>query len=110
MGELEDKLNAILSSPEEMGKMLELAGTLSQSLGFDAPPKQDTEDSRTAESVLRAVGKLRDGGGDSVQLLSSLARCMKGERREDLERAVRILRIYKVAKTVFEEMGGEEHL
>ena len=58
MGEFEEKLNSILSSPEDMEKIMNLARSLSSSAGNqDGRKDQDREEKeKAAENVRRFKG------------------------------------------------------
>ena len=121
MGEFEDMLNSILSSPNEMEKIMDIAKEPTQ--GGDAP--RETEAAPKAEpkpeaipnlgdispKMLGAIGKvmgeLKHGGDDKAALVNSMKPYLKPQRRETLDKAVKIARVARVARTAISEFGGD---
>lgn len=116
MGEFEDKLNKILSSPEEMGKIMDLARSIT---GSDAPPAHGaaeealppaTEGNPLSSllgdldpSMLKTVGALisgmsEGGGANGSELLEFVSPYLKDERKTQLKRAVQLTKLAKLAK------------
>lgn len=136
MGELEEKLNAILGDQAAMGQIMALA----QSLSKPAPPPpaeeaapEGTEGAgpegpgaaRPPGDLLRALdpGMLQLGarlwqeyqGGDqrSAALLEALRPFLREKRRARLDRAVQIARlshVIRVALQILGEREGEDHV
>ena len=129
MAEFDDKLNSILSNPDAMAQIMQLA----QSIGGDsqqtasqqaapAPPPQ----SRPAPSGGDALASLAGGldpklltrllplvqelGGqrDSNvrQLLYALRPYLKEERQEKIERALQLARLFHIGRKFLSEWGG----
>lgn len=124
MGEFEEKLNSILSSPKDMKKIMDLARSLSSS--------ESTESADETESGA-AVGALQDAADgidpaalgmmakvikeysssvsdDKSSLLMSLKPFLKSNRHDTIDKALNILKLSKVAKIAFGEFGGDFHL
>ena len=122
MGEMEDKLNAILNDPSAMGQIMALA----QSLGGGAPRPQASPagDAPPAlaggEDPLAALGEIDPGmiqmgmrllreyqGEDdrTVALLNALRPFLKESRLAKLDRAVQISRLARVIRVLFRGMG-----
>ena len=130
MGEFEDKLNSILSSPEEMGKIMDLARSLSSSVGggsqgggapqpgnasaSDLPASVSALgdiDPRLMQIMSRIIGEYSSEKDDQkAVLLSSIKPYLKEDRREMIDRALEILKLSKIAKIAMKEFGGDFHL
>ena len=116
MGEFEDKLNSILSSPEDMKKIMNLAQSLSGSGGENKETCSSGGLSATSlegldpkmlsmiSGILKKVGSEKD---DKKELVHALKPYLKKERSEALDRAVRYAKIARIARTVFSEMGDK---
>ena len=114
MGEFEDKLNSILSSPEDMKKIMNLAQSLSgsgdESVKSGSPgilsgtPLEglDPKMMSVLSGILKKMGSDRD---DKKELVHALKPYLKKERSEALDRAVRYAKIARIARTVLSEMG-----
>lgn len=116
MNELEDKLNALLSDPDGMAQVMELAQKLSgKHDGDDAPPEQ-TPHGGELSSLLDALGGGLDGetlrrllpvvqqatrreSGEAAALLYALRPFLREERREKVERAVQLAHLLSLGKT-----------
>ena len=121
MSEFDDKLNSILSSPQDMEKIMSLAKELSGSLGGggqkkEAPSKKaepspfDDFDPKLFDMVRRIMGEYSSRENDKRALVESLKPYVREERRQDLDRAVKIAKLYHAAKVVLKEFGGDFHL
>lgn len=128
MGELEDKLNNILSSPEEMEKIMGLARSLSGSLGSqdkgEKPATAKVPDISDAASALgdidpkmfqmmsRLLGEYgAAGNSEKTAILNTLKPYLKEDRRSKVDEAVKIARMAKLAKIAFSEFtGGDSNL
>lgn len=119
MAEFEEMLNSILSSPEEMEKIMGLAKELSGSAPqpekpAGAPPEKPGVPGLgdLSPKMLASLGKLMgklgsDKGDDKAALMRSVKPYLKPERQEALDRAVKIARIAHVARAALDEFGGE---
>lgn len=124
MAEFEDMLNSVLSSPQEMEKIMGLAKELSGSLGGGGeaakPAKSapsgaaglfDGLDPKTVSLITRLMGEFSSGGrDDKTALVEAIKPYIKSERGADLEKAVKIARLARLAKTVLPELGGDLNL
>ncbi|MCR4614547.1 MAG: hypothetical protein K5756_00140 [Clostridiales bacterium] len=124
MGELEDKINSILSSPEEMEKIMGLARSLSESglgdsiqkndEGKPDPPGMDPSslfggvDPKMLGMMRRLMGASNRLSNEKTAVLRSIKPFLKKERREKLERASELARIAKLSKTALGEIPGGE--
>jgi hypothetical protein len=118
MGELEDKLNSILSSPEEMEKIMGIARSLREGAN-------ETETPRSAETpsidpsaltggidpkmlgvMTRLMGGMNQRSNEKTAILRSIKPFLKKERREKLDRASELARMAKLAKTALNDLPG----
>lgn len=117
MNELEDKLNALLSDPDGMAQVMELAQKLSGKHDGDEAPKQtESERGDDLSSLLGALGGGLDGdtlrrllpvvqqatrreSGEAAALLYALRPFLREERRDKVERAVQLARMLSLGKT-----------
>ena len=93
MGELEDRLNSILSDPEQMRRISSLAQSLmglSGALGSLLTPPQQ--------------------GGDKAALLEALKPWLSEKRRQKLSRAMRLAKMARLARFAIGEAGNGEAL
>lgn len=126
MNDFEDKLNAILSNPDAMAQVMNLA----QSLGSTMSPSQQSQQSEGTPSepppmsanagedlfslldpaligkFLPLLSELNRSDGDQrLQLLLALKPFLKPERRDKVERAVKAARLIHIGKKFFMTMG-----
>jgi len=122
VSELEDKLNALLSNPESMAQVMQLAQSLS---GQAKPPPQaetpPAEKSPPAPErdaaildpalmakllpILQELSSREDGR--ARQLLYALRPYLKPARQEKVERALQLARVIHVGKKFLS--GWEDH-
>lgn len=116
MSEFEDKLNSILSDPEEMAKLTRLAGQLmGNGQKENEPPAQQTvsgpEDGGFDPGMLGRLqglmGSLSGKGDDKAGLFKALTPYLREERRVKLEKALRLAKAAKLAGAALGEFGGE---
>ena len=110
MDGLEEKLNALFSSPESMAQLKQLADSLAGTLGGGeergdtAGPIPEGLDPRLMQlftSVLREYQAPSRTGN----LVEALRPWLEAERAERLGKALRIARLARAAKAVLPEMG-----
>ena len=108
MGELEERLNALLQNPEDMGRIAQMASRL---MGQIAPGEAEKPtggpDPGMMGAVGRILGQLNDSGGKK-QLLTGLSPYLAPKRRQRLEKSLRIASAARLAGVAFSELGGEE--
>ena len=130
MAELEDKLGALLSNPDSMAQVMQLAQQLSQTFGTQeqaAPPPPPSENTSSADTagfgsllsgidpklIMKLLPLLQEYGksnSQTMQLLYALRPFLKAERQPKIERAAQLARLIHLGKTFFKEMGGLEHV
>ena len=110
MSELEERLNALLSNPEDMGRIAQMASRLMGEIapGQEKPagesaPGMDAGMMNMVNKVLRGMG---DNGGKK-QLLAGLSPYLAPKRRQRLEKSLKIASAARLAGAAFSEMGGE---
>jgi len=128
MSEFEDKLNKVLSSPEDMEKIMGLARSLSGSK--ENSGEQKTDDKRSGDgndpsSLISSLGKLdpkmlglvgklfseySGGHDDKAALLAAIRPFVKEDRRGQIDKASEIARLAKLAKIAFSEFSGGDPL
>ena len=138
MSEFEEKLNAILSNPESMGQIMNLAQSLNLGGGGEpsgeggpaapqpeAPPENASSgipdglsglgsllgqiDPKLIGRLLPLAGELAGGGNDErMQLLYALRPFLKPERRDKVERAAKTARLIHVGKKLLQSLGEND--
>lgn len=120
MSELEDKLNGLLSDPEEFGKVAQMAknlmdGGLGEKLSgmFDGGPEQGGTEKHGAAApdadMLAGLGRVMsaaNAGSDKTALLDAMKPYLAEKRRGKVDRALKIARIARIAGAAFGENGG----
>lgn len=138
MSDFEEKLNAILSNPESMGQIMNLAQSLNLGGGGEpsgeggpaapqpeAPPEHASSgipdglsglgsllgqiDPKLIGRLLPLAGELAGGGNDErMQLLYALRPFLKPERRDKVERAAKTARLIHVGKKLLQSLGEND--
>lgn len=125
MSELEDKLNKILSSPEDMEKIMGMARSLSGSLGGKAPAEGQGEAAKTSAPDLssitsalqgvdpkifrlmnRLLSEYTSGKNDKSALLTAIKPYLKEDRHDKIDKAAEIAKIAHLAKVAISEFSG----
>lgn len=129
MSELEEKLNTLLSDPDGMAQVLELAQKLSSQ--HDEPPTAPSPPQQDApgelSSLLGLLGSGTEGdllrrllpvlqrsaspeSGQAAALLYALRPFLREERRGKVERAVQLSRMLCLGKTLLAAKEEDEHV
>ena len=123
VGELEEKLNAILGNPQAMGQIMALA----QSLGGGGntaveipeeytsvdPPENLSAlpfgelDPRMMQIGMRLLQEYQREDERNTALLTALRPFVKEERCQKLDRAIQLARLARLIRAVLEELGKE---
>ena len=120
MDNFEDKLNKILSSPEELGKIMGLARSLSGSSqdGGSVPQPAGGQEPGGLTSMLgnvdpkvlallsRVLGEYSSNDNDKTALISALKPYLREDRREKIDRAAQVAKLARLAKSAFSEFSG----
>ena len=121
MADFEDKLNAILSDPESMAQIMQLAQSFS-SPASEEPTQTDTADAGFFSAlggidptlISKLLPLLQEYGkgqsSETARLLSALQPFLKEERQAKIDKALQLARMMQVAKLFFKSEGGAWHL
>lgn len=90
MGELEERLDAVLNDPAQLERIMRMANTLMGGMGG-----ADTQRSGPAP-----------GGSAKQQLASALSPWLSAERQRRLSRALRVAAAAKLAAAAMKEAGS----
>ena len=119
MSEFEDKLNSILSSPEEMQKIMGIARSISDSIGSgeqkSAPAESNSPsilsslselDPKMLKLMSHLMGEYKAPNNDKTALLKAMKPYLKPERHQALDKAADIVKMAHLAKIALSELGG----
>ena len=123
MSELEEKLNALLSDPNSMAQVMQMAQQLSGAMGEQkaaapppppppVPPVPDLGaalgglDPKLLGKLLPLAGELGTESSAAMQLLNALRPFLKEEKQWKIQRAARLARLIHVGKKLLEDWEG----
>ena len=131
MSEWEEKLNTLLSDPDAMAQVMQMAQSLSQQLGQPggaappngaaappSPPPQEGQanassplpggiDPSLVQKLLPLLSQLnRPESGETAAFLRTLRPFLKPERQDKVERAAQLARFIHLGKTLLLSEGG----
>ena len=126
MAEFDEKLNSILSNPDAMSQIMQLAQSLSGGESVPQPPPQPAPspqpspptgdlfsalggsiDPKLMLKLLPLVQELGSGRDSNARnLLFALRPYLKEERQEKVERALQLARLYHVGKKFLANWEG----
>ncbi len=131
MSEWEEKLNTLLSDPDAMAQVMQMAQSLSQQLGQPggaappngaaappSPPPQEGQanassplpggiDPSLVQKLLPLLSQLnRPESGETAAFLRALRPFLKPERQDKVERAAQLARFIHLGKTLLLSEGG----
>ncbi|MEI3103600.1 MAG: hypothetical protein V8S97_05325 [Oscillospiraceae bacterium] len=123
MSELEEKLNALLSDPNSMAQVMQMAQQLSGAMGEQKaappppapPPGPDLGaalgglDPKLLGKLLPLAGELGTENSAALQLLQALRPFLKEEKQGKIERAARLARLIHVGKSCW-RIGRGSHV
>lgn len=119
MEDMDSRLNALLSDPEAMGRIMALAQQLSGESAASSPPpcspppppQQQEDDGFDPMLLLKFLPLLQelrqDNSSQSMQFLTALRPYLKPERQPKVERAVKLAHLICVGKKFLTEGGLE---
>lgn len=118
--ELGAALESVLSDPEKVEKLSQMAQELFGDKTVPAGTGESREGSGAAASpprpaddkVLSALGRAFSGKGEpsrSTALLLAMRPYMRPEKQEKLDRAIQIARMANIAGAVMRQYGGDGH-
>lgn len=94
MDELQETLNQILNDPKQMEELTQMASSI---MGGEAA---------SAPELSGVLKSLNAPPSNTQKLLNAMAPFLKPDRREKLERAIRIAKLASVAELALEQEGG----
>ncbi len=130
MGELDEKLNSILSNPDSMAQIMQMAQQLSGSFNQQPdppspPPQQQSQqpqqqpskpadggsflgglDPGLAAKFLPLLQEYSKPNTQAIQLLNALRPYLKEEKQEKIQRAAKLARIIHLGKKFLMEWEG----
>ena len=126
MSELEEKLNALLSDPNSMAQVMQMAQQLSGAMGEQkaaappppppppppVPPVPDPGaalgglDPKLLGKLLPLAGELGTENSAAMQLLNALRPFLKEEKQGKIQRAARLARLTHVGKKLLADWEG----
>ena len=117
MSELEEKLNALLSDPNSMAQVMQMAQQLSGAMGAAPPPPAPPPgpdlgaalgglDPKLLGKLLPLAGELGTENSAALQLLQALRPFLKEEKQGKIERAARLARLIHVGKKLLADWEG----
>ncbi len=89
---IEEKISKILSSPEDLKKIMEIAGALG--LKNDTPIETDATEKEASENPedLNAIEKLlKSGKSERMELLSALKPYLKDGKRDKIDNLIKLI-------------------
>lgn len=116
MSELEDRINSVLSDPEQMEKITKLAKSFmaggqeeqSNDSGLGAMAGLFGGEDIDPKMISRISRLLKNGGGEKKQeraLLEAMMPYLSEKRRSKMNTAIKIARIAGIARAAMGEMG-----
>ena len=108
MSELEEKIGAVLSDPEQLSRLTRMASRLMGAAPEPAPEEQSEPAGGGLGGVIKKLmGKAASGGPSRAD---AVAPYLDRERRTRLEKALRLASTARMAGEALEEMGGLDGL
>ena len=100
MGELEDRINSVLSDPEQLAQIRAMAQSIMG--GAAESTAAAAEPAGPDPAMLGKLGALLRGGlgqkSPRLEALEALAPCLGEKRREKLTRAMKLARVLRLAQ------------
>lgn len=120
MGEFEDKINNILSSPEDLEKIMSIAKSFSS--GQDSKAQEDSPNPGLGAlggldlgsldpKMLQMMGTMMreySSSSDSknLALISAMKPYLKQDRHEKVDKAIQLAKMAKIARVAFSNKDG----
>lgn len=107
MSEFEDRINSILSDPEEMEKISRMAAAMmggGAEQGQESAPVQP--DGELLQRLTKLVQRAGNGENDKAGLLRAMTPYLREDRRIRLQKAMRLAQLARLAGLAMEEYGG----
>ena len=122
MAEFDDKLSSILSNPDAMAQIMQLAQSISGGADASTPPPPPVQQPQTSFNPLASLGGMDPGlllkllplvqelgsGQDSnaKRLLYALSPYLNPERQAKVDRALQLARLFHVGKQFLTKWEG----
>lgn len=117
MGELEDKINAVLGDPEQLGRLTQMAQDLMGSsdglgdklkglFGGSSSPESCGEDREMLAGMTRLMQGLSKKN-EHTALLEAMKPYLTEKRRSKMDKAMRIAQMARVAELAFGKGDGD---
>lgn len=117
MDDINEKLNTLLSDPDSMARIMQLAQQLSGGSGGQqtaapsppppaAPPAVPNIDPQLIARFLPLIQEFSRDNSQTTQLLYALRPFLKDGKQEKVERAARLARLICIGKRFLTEGGG----
>ena len=104
-------MDQVLSNPEQMAKIMELAKSFSGAEPSQAPPPPPEREDIPTEKLMGMIGTvLKDmgtGNDSKAALLSSMRPFLREERYLSLQKAMRLAKLARIARSAMSELGGD---
>ncbi|MEG0035560.1 MAG: hypothetical protein RR147_01785 [Oscillospiraceae bacterium] len=123
MNELEGMISGLLSNPDEMKKIMEMAGAMfgGDKSAPETPTAAQTSEMPSMESIMSGLSNLPDGvasmaqklmggvmntSGDKTALLEAMKPWLSEKRKAKLDRAMKLAKVMHLAGAAFLKKGG----
>ncbi len=94
--DFQDKLNAMLSNPDLMKTISALAGGLVNTPVESAPPEQNDVPRDMSAELSSVVSAVSDNNDSRINLLYALRPYVRSSRAEQMDMAIKILKLTKL--------------
>lgn len=108
MSELEDRLNALLQSPEDMNRLAAMASQLMGQIAPEGGAEEKTAAPFFGGGAVQEIVKNLGGNGSRGELLKGMTPYLSPARARRLERALRVASAAKIATAALGQMGGDD--
>jgi len=114
VSELEDKINSVLSDPQQMDKIMGMARSLMGGGSNEPSAPAGMAELFPKEldgAMLSKLSRLMSDGGEKKQeraLLEAMKPYMSQKRREKMDKAMKLARLARLAGLAMGEMGGDD--
>lgn len=117
MSEFEEKLNSILSSPDEMEKIMGIARSLSGSLGSSTADSTASTasdlfselDPKMLKLLSHLVHEYKSPENNKADLIAAIKPYLKPERQSALDKASGIVKLAHLARIALGELSGGDN-
>lgn len=109
MDDFSEKINQVLSDPEQMARIMELAKQFGGAEQHSAPPTQQAPPSIpiAPEQIQRILSLLNTAGGKEESLLRALGPFLSAEKSQKMSKAVQAARMSKIISQVLKERNSQ---